>query len=182
MHHEEILVQAAADSHSLYHVADRPAGLSVPEFGIIKEFYLHRWLECSLEFAERYDLNGTAKRTKWGFDEHLLVLYTYLNDHPRSDQELAWLVQQWSSRIDKNLNVAPSTDFVRLMVLAHKKDKPGFLKLLEELRTRWPDPKHPQWLFAREIIVETMSDQSWDSSSFQSWYNRQFVNDQEGKK
>ena len=166
LHHEEMLVRAYGNSSTLYECAVRPAGLSEQAFGKIKEFYLQRALECSLEFAERYDLPGKAKQTQWGFAEHLLVIRKYLNARPRTDAELAWLVQQWAGRFDKYPDAAPHSDFVRLMVLAHKNEKEDFVRLLDNLKTRWPDPKHRQWQYAGGIVARMMSDRRWEDSKF----------------
>ncbi len=176
-HHEEMLVRAYSDSSTLYRCAVRPAGLDERAFGKIKDFYLRRALECSLEFAERYELPGKAKFAKWGFAEHLLVIHWYLEARPRTAEELTWLVRQWAGRFDKHPDAAPHSDFVRLMVLAHKDDRKGFLKLLGELKTRWPDPKHPQWKYAGDVVVRTLSDRRWEGHSFQQWYMRRFNKD-----
>jgi hypothetical protein len=179
LHHEEMLVRAYGNSSTLYNCAVRPAGLSEQAFDKIKEFYLQRALECSLEFAERYELPGKAKFASWGFAEHLLVIRKYLNARPRTDKELAWLVQQWAGRFDRYPEAAPHSDFVRLMVLAHENEKEDFVRLRDNLKTRWPDPNHPQWKFAGDVVVGMMSDRgwNWEAGSFLEWYNRRYDKD-----
>jgi len=171
-HHEHVLVYAYASSHTVYNAAARPAGLSEKEFDRIRDFYLRRALECSLEFAERYGMPGKAKQTKWPFYEHFLVISKYLNAFPRSDQEANWVVQEWSRRFDRHADAAPHSDFVRLLVLASRNDKAGFLRLLDEIEDRWPDPTQLQWKHAAEIVARVFSDRGWDSGPFQEWRRR----------
>ena len=172
-HYQDVLVSAFVESDTLFRVAIRPSGMSEQEFGKIKEFYLRRSMECFLEMAERVDLPGKIKDNQWG-QNHLAVLSRYIGAHPGSDVEFTWLIQQWSTRFDKYPDDALSSGFVRLMVLAKKNDYPGFMKLLDELKTRWPDPKHLQWRWAGEFVNEAMMNHRWDNKSFWDWYKHRF--------
>lgn len=107
---------------------------------------------------------------KWEYYLYRLHVYTTLG--PLPDEELQALVADWSRRFDDHLDWAPHSDFVRLVVFAHKKDQAGFRTLLTRMQRRWPDPGHLQWAETKET-VRTMTSELWripaGAHSFALW-------------
>jgi hypothetical protein len=107
------------------------------------------------------------------FDHYLHHLQTYINVADPPEKELEAIVADWSRRFDSHLDKTVHSDFVRLLVLNHKKDRAGFIERLTKMQQRWPDPKHPQWeqniSKVNELIANLFQDVSSSNSSFYLW-------------
>jgi len=99
-----------------------------------------------------------------------LQKYVELADPPEA--ECRAIVSEWSESYDTHLDRVPHSDFVRLIVLARKKDRPGFVALLTKMQQRWPDPKHPQWQHTADMVSRALHGLFYDhggGDSFDRW-------------
>jgi hypothetical protein len=125
---------------------------------------------------ELYRIKGTPSpdyQAIMCFAHYLYHLQTYITVADPSDKELEAIVADWSRRFDSHLDKTVHSDFVRLLVLNHKKDRAGFIERLTKMQQRWPDPKHPQWeqniSKVNELIANLFQDVSSSNSSFYLW-------------
>ena len=156
-HHEEVLYWYILDCMQAGKTVCRgalPKGLDAKRIGIA---YLRKGLEGYARYMEQYRLTGKGDshyQAYMCFRHYMYWLRKYIALAAPSEKELQAIVDNWSQRYDRHLDKAPHSDFVRLMILRYKADKPGYLVLLRKLQKRWPDPKHPQWKETSERICE----------------------------
>jgi len=172
-HHEEVLTWWSKDALRLARKAAVPPGLDAHS---IKITYMRKGLDGHARYMEMYWLTGKAtsdKQVYLGFTNYLSSLSRYIAAAKPSKRELQAIVDDWSKRFDKHPDKAPHSDFVRLLILQYKGDKPGYLALLIKLQKRWPDPKHPQWKETGSMIcgaVCRLFSVDSNKSPFQLWY------------
>jgi len=150
-----------------------PAG----DEGALRLAQFRRGLESYARSMELYRIKGKPDpeyQAIMCFDHYLYHLRTYIAVADRSEKELESIVAEWSRRFDGHPGKAVHSDFVRLIVLMHKKDRPGFIECLTKMQQRWPDPKHPQWArtvgMVNEMISRLFSGVDSSNSSFHLWY------------
>jgi hypothetical protein len=172
-HYEEILYRHAA---ACVYTGSRdrfPVGTDAA----VRLALIRRGLESYARYMELYRIKGTPSpdyQAVMCFDHYLYHLQTYINVGDPPEKELESIVADWSRRFDSHVEKAVHSDFVRLIVLNHKRDRAGFIELLTKMQQRWPDPKHPQWEQGKSIVDRMISslfagvDSS--NSSFQLWH------------
>ncbi len=107
------------------------------------------------------------------FSGYLHYLQRYLDFAQPPAEALEALVADWSRQFDTREKKACHSDFVRLVVLKHKKDQAGFIERLTKMQQRWPDPKHPQWTETKgpvDLMIYGLFHIDSSKSSFQLWH------------
>ncbi len=170
-HYEKVLCEYAISGVFMFK-ARVPPGLDARR---IKLTYMRKGLDGYARYMEKYRLTGKADSRHQAymcFRHYMSWLRKYIALAEPSEKELQAIVDDWSERYDRHPDKAPHSDFVRLIILRYKADKPGYLALLRKLQKQWPDPKHPQWKEMRDMVRNALSGMfSMDGSkhSFHLW-------------
>lgn len=136
--------------------------------------YYRKGIEGCRRYIAEYTLQGkqASDWPKFMPSHYLVWLQKYVNLANPSEAECQAIVKEWSESYDTHLDQVPHSDFVRLIVLAQKKDRPGFIAVLTKMQERWPDPKHPQWQQTAEMVSHTLYGLFYDhggGNSFDLW-------------
>ena len=119
-------------------------------------------------------LYGNSEKPRMTFHGYLVCLFGYLDLARPPAAETDAIVADWSKDFDGRSDMACHSDFVRLAVLKHRKDRAGFIDLLTKMQQRWPDPNHPQWArtagLVDGMIFNLFKGFGSDKSSFQLWH------------
>ncbi len=119
----------------------------------LRTFYLGKAVDLFRQYAARYVEvydRPEERRGSWfsfpGFMDHYLTCeaeYLYLTEATPGAIDEA--VRQWSPIFDAHPQAGPHGDFVRLLALGYRNDKPGFLAQALAMQQRHPDPKDAYW-------------------------------------
>lgn len=134
-------------------------------------------LDSYARYMELYRIQGSPSpehQAVMCFEHYLYHVQTYVELAQASELELDGIVADWSRRFDGYPDKAVHSDFVRLVILKHKKDRQGFIDVLTKMQQRWPDPKNPQWLHMTDsvdrMIFALFRSVDSSTSSFQLWH------------
>ena len=136
--------------------------------------YFQKGFDGCRRYIAQYTLQGKTS-ADWSnfvpkFYLHWLKKYFELAN-PANDECRA-IANYWSENYDTHLDKAPHSDFVRLLVLAQRKNRPAFVALLTKVQQRWPDPKHQQWQDTAELVGQSLHSLFYDrggGDSFNLW-------------
>jgi hypothetical protein len=130
-------------------------GLDENDFRRIRRLCFDRAMEVCHLYTGRFWLKNSEQAPTPTFDFHIPILFFYyygLEDLTVEEAEV--LIKDWSRRYDQHTEIAPHSDFIRLLWLYQQGKKEEFVRLLGSLLDRWPDSKHVQWKYT-EVAVNS---------------------------